>query len=119
MILRNFFRSKIEHVSVGSSEENIYDKVVVGKAIYIYDHISIINLSNNYTRFRIGVDVIPVFHYHEEYVSPLVNVLYWSKSPIYVFPNERLQIKIEGATSGDKIEINIQGQVKVEELLDA
>lgn len=119
MILSNFFRSKILYVSTGANEESIYDKVVVGKAVYIYNHIAIINTTSSYTRFRIGVDVIPVFHLHEEFVSPLVSVLYWTKSPLYVYPDERLQVKIEGATIGDKFEINVQGYLKVQELINA
>ena len=108
---KHFFRKKLLFISAGISEENIYDIGVDGGFAYVYTRIAVENLSSGYTKLRIGVDSIGEFQQYEEQLLPLTAVLYWTSDALYIFADQRLQIRIYGATLGDRIEVVCQGYV--------
>ena len=117
--MRQYFRKKIELVSTGAASESLYDIIVDSGLIYIYTHISVENLTSAYSKLRIGVDSVSEFQQHEEEISPAAGRVYWTKSDIYVFPVERLQVVVSGCSAGDKLEVLAQGYIEKAEKLNA
>lgn len=114
-----FFRRKIIFISAGDASENIYDVFVDPDRIRFYTRIAVENLNTAMTEFRLGVDSGREFHPHEEQDSPAAATLYWTDKILYVFGGDRLQVRVTGATSGDRLEVMVQGYEENREAIDA
>lgn len=113
------FRDKIIFISGGVATENIYDIYVDPDFTRVYTRISIENLNNAMTELRVGVDHGGTLHQHIEQDSPAAATVYWIADPLKVFGSERLQVRITGATAGDRIEINTEGIEMPDEVKNA
>jgi hypothetical protein len=114
-----YFRRKIIFISAGAAIENIYDAFVEPERVRFYTRISVENLNSAMTEFRIGADSGREFYQCEEQDSPAAATLYWTDKILYVFGGDRLQVRVTGATSGDRLELILQGYEEKREAIDA
>lgn len=111
--MKRYFSERLVLVSKGATTEDIKGKVVETATVRTYMRISIENLDNPMTELRVGVDAGGIFHPHEEEDTPAAATLYWSTDELRVFEDDRLQVLITGATTGDRIRVYTQGYDEV------
>ena len=102
-------RKPIRFISTSTGTEYIDDDRVKPGYEHIINRIAIENLTNAFTRFRIGVWDGANYHLSAEQKSPLAATLYWTSDPIYLSEGENLRVEIVGASVGDRIAAYVDG----------
>ncbi len=102
-------RRPIRFVSTSTGTEYIDDERVKPGYEHIIIRIAVENLTNAFTRFRIGVWDGANYQLSEEQKSPAAATLYWTSDPVYLSEGENLRIEIVGATVSDVIMVYIDG----------
>ncbi len=113
-LIDDYFRRDFTLISSGAAIQNVYGVTVKPSLVHEYTLLSIENLSNGYTKLRVGVDAAGSFNNYFEHDDPQAGLLYWTPRELKVFEHERLQFQITGAGAGDILKIYLQA-FKVEE----
>jgi hypothetical protein len=108
-LLSLMFHRTIRFVSAGTATETIRDqKVRPGWAEKITS-VSIVNFTSGFTRLRVGSWDGNNFQPNHEHQNPVAANLHWSADSIYLSELECLMVEVQGCTSGDKIEVYVDG----------
>lgn len=99
-------------VSGGGTYDDVNDDRIRPGWLLEVSHISVENQTTAFTNIRIGVDHGGVFFIHEEEKNPVADEVYWTKSHFYVSENERVKVRCTGCTSGDFIQVFIEGLLR-------
>lgn len=102
-------RRPIRFISASTGTEYIDDDRVKPGYEHIITRIAVENLTNAFTRFRIGVWDGANYQLSEEQKSPAAATLYWTSDPIYLSEGENLRIEKVGGVVGDVIMVYIDG----------
>lgn len=98
-------------LSGGGTYDDLDDDRVDPGKLRVITHVSVENKTNAYTHLRIGVERTGVFLPHEEEKSPVAGEVYWTRSRIIVPAGSLLKARMTGCTSGDVLEMHIQGMM--------
>lgn len=106
------YRKHLTFTSVVATPEDIDDSKVKPGWLLKTTHISVENRTTDYTRLVIGISDGSRFDELEEEDGPLADDIYWSRSLILVPEGWFVRARLTGNTSGDIINVHIQGIMK-------
>jgi len=107
--LQDFLRRQITLTAAGSDTEYILDKSVpMGKA-FIVQRMSIENKTGPYTSARFGVMKTSSFYPMEEVKNPNGETVYITNEEIIVTEGEEVGVEMVGVSSGDEINLIVEG----------
>ena len=101
--------SSQEKKSLGNTNEDVDLSPVPAGEFWELEHVSAENLTSDFTVLRLGVARGVGFVPLEEDVSVAANELVWNDHPIYLRELETLRVRFTGTTSGDRLQVNING----------
>ncbi len=106
-----FYRQTMLTKSAGAAYDDIETLPILGECYLEVDHIAVENKTTAYTSLRIGAKKGSDFVGMEQEDSPAAATIYHSKNVLRFFSNERVCCRMTGCTSGDIIEVTVQGRV--------
>ncbi len=105
----NLFRRRITVDSEAETPLTVDDPKIESGYMAGIMRIAVENETSDYTRLRVGVVSGKIFHPHEEEQNPNADTLYWTSEEFYLGEGENIRIELAGTTSGDRINIYIEG----------
>ena len=105
------YRQDIQKKSGGATYDDLETPPLKANQFLIADHVSVENKTTAYTNLRLGIKSAQTFTPVEEEKTPVAGEIYWSKSEIKITEHERFCCRLTGCTSGDVLEVTIQGKL--------
>ena len=105
------YRQLIQKKSGGATYDDLETAPLKSNQFLIADHVSVENKTTAYTNLRIGIKNGSEFTALEEEKTPVAAEVYWSKSELKFSEHERVCCRLTGCTSGDVLQVTIQGKL--------
>jgi len=107
----NHYRETITRTAPSDAYVDLESKPLRTNTLLITDHISVEDKTTAYTNLKIGIKSTETFIPLEEEKSPRIAEVYWTKSELQFREHERVCVRMTGCTSGDVLEVTIQGRL--------
>lgn len=105
------YRETITRTAPSDAYVDLETKPLRANTLLVVDHVSVENKTTAYTNLRVGVKSTETFIPLEEEKDPALGEIYWTKSPLQFREHERVCCRLTGCTSGDVLEVTIQGRL--------
>lgn len=95
--------------NAGAGTNVLLRRIVEDDRQELIKRLSAVNKKSDFTKLRIGVWDGATFHVFEEHSNPTADTLYFTSDELIVREDMQLQVEFQGCTSGDDLEVFIQG----------
>lgn len=103
------YRRTVRLTSDGSATVRLVLSRVKAKKLRVLTHVTVENLTNDYTKCRLGIDAIKTDHYLDELQTVVANELAVSRSDIILGEGDVFFAELTGTTSGDLLKMTCVG----------
>ena len=106
----NLIFDRLSNNNAGTGTNTLRRRLVKGGRKELIRRVSANNKTSNFDKLRVGVWDGGLFHVFEEHSLPKADTYYFTPDLIIVRESMQLQVEFQGCTSGDNLEVFIQGE---------